>query len=143
MAFGNPYGDKWSPEMAAEWIQRLNSEFDITEFALADTVGVSTLENIKQMFEMVLPEFPNLRIGAHLHATTDDTSGKVQAAFDSGCRNFDSAIKGLGGCPMAEDDLVGNVATEILFQTLDKNEFPHIDQTQFADAMMLSNDVFL
>ncbi|HAW20674.1 MAG TPA: hydroxymethylglutaryl-CoA lyase [Flavobacteriales bacterium] len=143
MAFGNPYGDKWSPEMAAEWIQRLHREFDITEFALADTVGVSTEENIKQMFEMVLPEFPKLRIGAHLHATAEDTSGKVQAAYDSGCRNFDSAIKGLGGCPMAEDDLVGNVATEILFKTLNSSEIEHIDQNQFADAMMLSNEVFL
>jgi hydroxymethylglutaryl-CoA lyase len=142
MAFGNPYGDKWAPGIAIGWVQRL-SGMGIKIFALSDTIGVSDPKNIKFLFESLIPEFPKLEIGAHLHTTPDKWEEKIKAAYDSGCRRFDSAIKGFGGCPMAEDKLTGNMPTENLLAWLIRNKVPTgIKMKEFELAMGLSLDTF-
>jgi hydroxymethylglutaryl-CoA lyase len=142
MAFGNPYGDKWSPEIAISWVQRL-SGYGVKLFALSDTIGVSNPQNIQFLFKSLIPEFPSLEFGAHLHTTPDKWEEKVKAAYDSGCRRFDSAIKGFGGCPMAEDQLTGNMPTEHLLSWLDRHKVPHkIKKGAFADAMALAVATF-
>ncbi len=111
MAFGNPYGDVWSPEIAINWCKELQ-QMGIEFLPLADTIGCSTPQNITQLFTALIPEFKNVEFGAHLHSTKQKSLEKIIAAYTSGCRSFDVAIHGFGGCPMAADDLTGNIATE-------------------------------
>lgn len=120
MAFGNPYGDVWNSDIAIDWTKKL-SQLGIKIFAMADTIGVSNPENITYLFSKLIPEFPDLEIGAHLHTTPDKWEEKVEAACNAGCRRFDSAIKGFGGCPMATDKLTGNMPTENLLSYFNKN----------------------
>lgn len=111
MGFGNPYGDAYSPELAAEWVDKMN-QLEIPIIALSDTIGCSTPENIDFLFKTLIPAFPKMEIGAHLHTTPDTWEEKVKAAYEAGCRRFDGALKGIGGCPMAADQLTGNMPTE-------------------------------
>jgi len=142
MAFGNPYGDIWNSDIVIEWTQKL-AELGIKTIALSDTVGVSNKENISYLFSNIVPEFPELEIGAHLHTTPDSWEEKVDAAYKNGCRRFDGAIKGFGGCPMAADDLTGNMATEHLIQYLDKNQIENgIDGNEFNNSMLKAIEVF-
>jgi hydroxymethylglutaryl-CoA lyase len=120
MAFGNPYGDDWSPELAIKWSKRLN-EMGVKILALSDTIGCSTPNNITELFGALIPKLKDVRFGAHLHSTRATALEKIEAAFNSGCRNFDVAIHGFGGCPMAKDDLTGNLATEDLESFARKN----------------------
>lgn len=144
MAFGNPYGDEWSAYIVAHWAERLMSEFGIKNLALSDTVGVSDQKTISMLFNKLVPEFPEVNIGAHLHTTPDAWEEKVAAAINSGCTRFDSAIKGYGGCPMAKDDLTGNMATENLLVYLNTNGIAHnINMEAFNEAMLISNEIFL
>ena len=113
MAFGNPYGDVWSPEIAINWCKHLQ-QMGIKFLPLADTIGCSTPKNITQLFSALIPEFKNVEFGAHLHSTSQKSLEKIHAAFYNGCRSFDVAVHGFGGCPMAADDLTGNIATEDL-----------------------------
>ena len=113
MAFGNPYGDAWHADIAIDWCKKL-SALGIKDLALADTTGSSTPETIAQLFSALLPELKNVELGAHLHSTPDKYLEKIKAAYDSGCRNFDVAVHGFGGCPMAKEELTGNIATESL-----------------------------
>lgn len=113
MAFGNPYGDVWNPDIAINWCKQLQ-QLGIKHLPLADTIGCSTPENIKQLFGALIPEFKHVEFGAHLHSTQATALEKIDAAFWSGCRSFDVAVHGFGGCPMAADDLTGNIATEDL-----------------------------
>ncbi|HZR28989.1 MAG TPA: hydroxymethylglutaryl-CoA lyase [Terriglobales bacterium] len=117
MAFGNPYGDLWNEEEVIEGV-RILSDMDIRTISLADTVGVSSVEKITSIVKPVIAEFGDLEIGVHLHSRPETSVEKVLAAYDAGCRRFDSAIGGLGGCPFAQDDLVGNIATEVVLQAL-------------------------
>lgn len=142
MAFGNPYGDPWSGELAAQWTERLSNELGIQIIALADTVGVSDTDNIIELFETIVPAFPNVTIGAHLHTRPQDASKKVTAAYDAGCRRFDAAIKGYGGCPMAEDELVGNLATEQLITTLTNLDDVRVNKERFTEALSLASETF-
>jgi hydroxymethylglutaryl-CoA lyase len=119
MAFGNPYGDAWSPEVALHWVDRLVKELGVGIIALSDTVGVARPEDITSMFRALIPALPTVEFGAHLHCTPENWKVKTQAAWDGGCRRFDGAIKGYGGCPMAEDELVGNLQTELFVHHLD------------------------
>ena len=138
MAFGNPYEDEWSSDIVVGWTKRL-AQMGIKIIALSDTIGVSNPENISYLFSKVVPEFKEVEIGAHLHTTPDKWEEKVNAAYLSGCRRFDSAIKGYGGCPMATDKLTGNMPTEKLLSYFDKNNIvTGIDKTYFAEAMNLS-----
>lgn len=112
MAFGNPYGDPWNADIALHWTDRLVNELGVRIIALSDTVGVAHPEDISAMFSALIPAMPQVEFGAHLHARPDNWQPKTDAAWNAGCRRFDGALKGYGGCPMAEDDLVGNLAME-------------------------------
>ena len=117
MGFGNPYGDPWSPELVGEWVARL-SQMGIRRISLSDTVGVAQPQTITSLFEHLLSVHSKIFFGAHLHAKPNEATEKIQAAYVGGCRAFDSAIRGLGGCPMAKDALTGNVPTEKLLSFL-------------------------
>src|SRR5713101_3955409 len=117
MAFGNPYGDLWNEDEVIEGV-RILSDMDIRTISLADTVGVSSVEKIASIVKPVMSEFAEQEIGVHLHSRPDVAAEKILAAYDSGCRRFDSAIGGLGGCPFAQDELVGNIPTERVLQAL-------------------------
>ncbi|MEO5776170.1 MAG: hydroxymethylglutaryl-CoA lyase, partial [Flavobacterium sp.] len=113
MAFGNPYGDAWHADIAIDWCKKLNA-IGIDHLALADTTGSSTPQTITELFSALIPELKGVELGAHLHSTSTKSPEKIRAAYESGCRSFDVAIHGYGGCPMAADDLTGNIATEDL-----------------------------
>ncbi|MBL6729702.1 MAG: hydroxymethylglutaryl-CoA lyase [Bacteroidia bacterium] len=117
MGFGNPYGDPWSPALVAEWVEKL-AQRGVERISLSDTVGVAQPKIISSLFEHLLHSHPQVYFGAHLHANPNEATSKIEAAFNGGCRAFDSAIRGLGGCPMAKDELTGNVPTEKLISFL-------------------------
>ena len=117
MAFGNPYGDDWSVDEVVEAVALLEIQ-EIRTISLADTVGVAPPEKIREVVSTVMAKYDYLEIGVHLHSRPDQAAAKIIAAYDAGCRRFDSAIGGLGGCPFAQDDLVGNIATETLIESL-------------------------
>lgn len=117
MAFGNPYGDLWNAEEVVEAVGIL-ANMDIRQISLADTVGVATPEQVHDLVDAVIKAYDHLEIGAHLHGTRAEAADKVLAAYNAGCRRFDSAIGGLGGCPFAQNELVGNVPTEIAVDAL-------------------------
>lgn len=142
MAFGNPYGDEWSSDVAIAWTKRL-AGLGIKIIALSDTIGVSNPENISFLFSRLVPEFPRIEIGAHLHTTPDTWEEKVHAAYSNGCKRFDSAIKGFGGCPMATDKLTGNMPTEKLLSYFTKNKIvTGINEQAFNDSLLLAGTTF-
>ena len=113
MGFGNPYGDPWNVEIVGEWTEKLAS-MGVNILSLSDTIGSSTPEVISYLFSNLIPKYPNIEFGAHLHTTPDSWFEKVDSAYKAGCTRFDGAIKGYGGCPMAKDELTGNMPTEKL-----------------------------
>jgi hydroxymethylglutaryl-CoA lyase len=117
MAFGNPYGDDWSLGQVAEACDQL-AESGVTEISLADTVGLATPSRVSETLGYALAAHPDVHIGVHLHARRGEAAAKIRAAYHAGCRRFDSALGGLGGCPFAQDELVGNIPTEILLAEL-------------------------
>jgi hydroxymethylglutaryl-CoA lyase len=119
MAFGNPYGEAWSSELVTESCVQLD-DIGIKTISLADTVGVASADTISRTVAAVLAKRDDIEVGVHLHARLADAAGHIRAAYEAGCRRFDSAIGGLGGCPFAQDELVGNVPTELLIQTLEE-----------------------
>lgn len=142
MAFGNPYGEAWNAEIVAEWTAKL-AALDIQLFMPSDTIGSSNKESISAVYGLLNKEFPKLQIGAHLHTTPDSWEEKLQAAWDNGCRRFDSALKGLGGCPMAKDDLTGNMPTERVLQFLEERGVDSgINDGAWAEALLLSSQTF-
>lgn len=143
MAFGNPYGDLWHADIAAEWASRLHHDLGIEILALSDTIGTSNGESITNLFSTLIPHLPNVTFGAHLHTTPFSWKEKMEAAYNAGCRRFDGAIKGFGGCPMAADDLTGNMATENIISFLDEvNAETNIDKELFSKSMAISSRVF-
>ncbi len=142
MGFGNPYDDAYSPELAAEWVDKMSS-LDIPVVALSDTIGCSTPENIDYLFRTLIPAFPKMEIGAHLHTTPHTWEEKVAAAYMAGCRRFDGALKGIGGCPMAADVLTGNMPTENMIQYFEAQQLPlHLNKEALMDAMLMAQDIF-
>lgn len=142
MAFGNPYGDPWNSDIAIEWTSKL-SQLGIKIIALADTVGVSNPESISYLFSKLVPRFKDIEIGAHLHSTPETRIEKITAAYASGCRRFDVAIHGYGGCPMANDDLVGNLSTESLLEFSSTNKIElDLKMEEFSKSLLLANSVF-
>ena len=132
MGFGNPYGDEWSPTLALTWAEKLVNELGISTLALSDTIGCATAESVRGLFEVFSSELPGTELGAHFHVKPNQSYSLLDAAFGAGCRRFDVAFKGMGGCPMANDDLTGNLGTEELLlwmalnkidTMLDKNAF--------------------
>ncbi len=142
MGFGNPYGDMWSVEICQRWVDKL-ADMDVKIMALSDTIGIATPESISYLFKYLIPPYPDVEFGAHLHTQPQNWFPKIDAAYKSGCRRFDAAIKGYGGCPMAKDDLTGNMATENLLQYFeDKNINLSLDKIEFGKAMNLALKIF-
>lgn len=143
MAFGNPYGDQWSSDIVCEWAARLVQELDIEIIAPSDTIGTSTPQNIVDIFSTLIRELPEVEFGAHLHTTPDSWREKVEAVMESGCRRMDGALKGFGGCPMAKDDLTGNMPTEKVIGYLRENEIETgLDDQALEEALRISVEVF-
>lgn len=142
MAFGNPYGEFWKWQDVDYWANRFN-EMGIKNILLSDTTGVATTETISLLFEKIPPKFPEINFGAHFHNRYEDSYKKLKAAYDKGCRGFDSAIKGIGGCPMAKDDLVGNMPTEQVFNFMSVEKID-IQQNllHFEAAYNKAKDIF-
>ena len=114
MGFGNPYGDEWHPDIVASWSEKLHEKLDVNILALSDTIGVATPEIVSDLFSTLIPAHPNVEFGGHLHTMPENAHSLIEAAYTAGCRRFDGAIKGFGGCPMAADDLTGNMPTELM-----------------------------
>lgn len=142
MGFGNPYGDAWNAEIVGNWVEEL-AKIGISILSLSDTVGIANPKSIAYLFSHLIPEYPDIEFGAHLHTQAHNWQEKIEAAYVSGCMRFDAAIRGYGGCPMAKDDLTGNMATENLLYYLDnKNTEIDIDRKAFNRAMALALEVF-
>lgn len=142
MGFGNPYGDPWSVEIVGEWTEKLSS-FGVKILSLSDTIGSSTPEDIDYLFSNLIPSYPQIEFGAHLHTTPTKWHEKVDSAFKAGCRRFDGAIKGYGGCPMAKDELTGNMPTEKLLSYFTANKVvTNIKPMSFESAYNKALEVF-
>ncbi|MBC9915046.1 hydroxymethylglutaryl-CoA lyase [Chitinophaga varians] len=142
MGFGNPYEDPYSPEIVLRWVDEM-AKMDITTISLADTVGVANPEVITSLFRQLIPAYPRVEFGAHFHSAPHNWQEKVQAAWEQGCRRFDSAIKGIGGCPMAKDELVGNLSTENMIWFCQQHQVPlTLDMTALQAAQQLADVVF-
>jgi len=142
MGFGNPYGDPWNVDIVQRWVDELVN-LEITIFQLSDTIGVANPANIAYLFSSLIPAYPKLEIGAHFHTQPQNWEEKVRTAFENGCRRFDGAIRGFGGCPMAKDDLTGNMPTENLVAFFEKErEKTGIDLQEFRAAMRQASQVF-
>jgi hydroxymethylglutaryl-CoA lyase len=142
MGFGNPYGDPWNVEIVQYWVNHL-AEMDIRIMALSDTIGVSNPENIQYLFANLIPPYPDVEFGAHLHTQPHNWREKVEAAYNSGCRRFDSAMKGYGGCPMAKDELTGNMPTEKMVSYFNENLIDTgLNRESFNEAMDIVPEVF-
>ena len=142
MAFGNPYGESWDVDIVAKWSEVL-ANMGIKTLALSDTIGVSSKETITPLFSQLIPEFQEVTFGAHLHTTPQTWKEKVLAAYQAGCTRFDTAIQGFGGCPMAKDDLTGNMPTEKLLSFLNEHkEDAGLNALAFESAFNKSIEVF-
>lgn len=142
MGFGNPYGDEWNTDIVARWVQKI-IDLDVKIISIADTVGIANEKDIAIVFKNLAADFSIIELGAHLHCKPDNWHAKVNAAYSNGCMRFDSAMKGFGGCPFAEDDLVGNLATENLLQFLhDKNISTSVNKALFNEALLGASKVF-
>ncbi|TNE71413.1 MAG: hydroxymethylglutaryl-CoA lyase [Bacteroidetes bacterium] len=143
MGFGNPYGEHWSPEIVAKWAQKLNEKLDIKIQALSDTIGCATVEGVRDLFTTLSMSLPDVEFGAHLHTVPENAEGLVQAAYNAGCRRFDGAIKGFGGCPMAKNDLTGNMPTErMLHWFATQGIETGLNDDRFEEAMSFSSQIF-
>lgn len=143
MGFGNPYGDRYNEEILLKWAdEMINKEIKI--ISLADTVGLATPEQISLALKSLIPEYPETIIGVHLHSTPKNWEEKFKAAVDAGCKRFDGALKGIGGCPMAQDDLVGNMNTELIISYLEKKEqISGLNKEALQKSLQLASEIFV
>jgi hydroxymethylglutaryl-CoA lyase len=142
MGFGNPYGDPWNVEIVQKWVNEL-IPLGIGIFSLSDTIGCSNPDNISYLFSSLIPAYPEIEFGAHLHTQPATWKEKIEAAWQSGCRRFDGALNGLGGCPMARDELTGNMATENLIGYFDSvNAGLTINRAAFFHSLQMVGNVF-
>ena len=139
MAFGNPYGENYHPNIVAELTEKLH-QLDVGIVALSDTIGVSDPTNIAPLFSTLIKEYPTIEFGSHFHTNPDKWEEKVDSAYQNGCRRFDTAIKGFGGCPMAKDDLTGNMPTEKLITYF--TEDLKLNKDEFEKSLEISNSIF-
>jgi hydroxymethylglutaryl-CoA lyase len=143
MGFGNPYDEIWNPEIVLKWSKVLNEKLGIEILALSDTIGIAKEQDVTDLFKVLQAELKEVEFGAHFHTRPETTNKLIEAAYDAGCRRFDSAVKGFGGCPMAKDDLTGNLPTESLLSWFNENSVLHpIDQLQFQEAYDFSSRIF-
>jgi hydroxymethylglutaryl-CoA lyase len=142
MGFGNPYGDPWNVDIVGEWTEKL-STMGVKILSLSDTVGSSTPDVIRYLFSNLIAQYPKIEFGAHLHTTPDKWFEKIDAAYDAGCRRYDGAIQGFGGCPMAKDDLTGNMPTEKLLSYFTvKKENTGLNPLSFESAYNEASKLF-
>ena len=142
MGFGNPYGDPWNVDIVGNWTERLG-KMGVKIISLSDTIGSSNPENIEYLFSSLIPKYPEIEFGAHLHTTPSSWFEKVDAAYKAGCRRFDGAIQGFGGCPMAKDELTGNMPTEKLVSYFTKRQpVNNLDALSFESAFNEASKLF-
>lgn len=141
MGFGNPYGDPWDVNIVGEWTERL-SKMGVNILSLSDTVGTSNPENINYLFSNLIPQYSKIEFGAHLHTTPASWFEKMDAAYQAGCKRFDGAIQGFGGCPMAKDDLTGNMPTEKVLSYLTTKKASHLQAMAFESAYNEATKIF-
>ncbi len=141
MGFGNPYGDPWNVEIVGEWTEKL-SQMGVKILSLSDTIGSSNPESIDYLFSNLIPQYPEIEFGAHLHTTPTTWFEKVDAAYKAGCMRFDGAIQGFGGCPMAKDELTGNMPTEKLLSYFTKQKLNNLNAMSFESAYNEASKIF-
>ncbi|NNE29690.1 MAG: hydroxymethylglutaryl-CoA lyase, partial [Saprospiraceae bacterium] len=142
MGFGNPYGDDWNADIVFKWVKELDKR-GIKILSLSDTIGVSNPTTISYIFKNLIPEFSHLNLGAHLHTQPHNWREKVHAAYESGCRRFDGALKGYGGCPMARDELTGNMPTEnMVFYFEEREEDLQLNKDHLLTSMVVAANTF-
>ena len=141
MGFGNPYGDPWNVDIVGEWTERL-AKMGVNILSLSDTIGSSNPETIDYLFSNLIPKYPEIEFGAHLHTTPTTWFEKVDAAFKAGCRRFDGAIQGFGGCPMAKDELTGNMPTEKMLSYFTQKKAHSLNAMSFESAYNEASKIF-
>ncbi len=141
MGFGNPYGDPWNVDIVADWTEKL-SKMGVKIISLSDTIGSSNAENIRYLFSNLIPRYPSIEFGAHLHTTPNSWFEKIDAAYFAGCKRFDGAIQGFGGCPMAKDELTGNMPTEKLLSYFTSKKNNNLDALSFESAFNEATKIF-
>jgi hydroxymethylglutaryl-CoA lyase len=143
MGFGNPYGDPYSEEIVFDWVNKIVN-LGVPIISLADTVGLATPEQVFSITSYLVNKLPQHQVGVHLHSSPHNREAKIAAAWRAGCRRFDGALKGIGGCPLANDELVGNIDTEWLISYLEQYEvLPGLNKTALAKSANLANEIFL
>jgi hydroxymethylglutaryl-CoA lyase len=143
MGFGNPYGDLYDEEIVFEWVNKLVA-MDIGIISLADTVGVATPAQVYDMTSYLVESLPGVEIGVHLHSTPANWEQKLDAAIKAGCKRFDGALKGIGGCPMADDELVGNMNTELMIEYFESNGMlPALNKEALTNSLRLATEIFI
>ena len=142
MGFGNPYGDRYSEEIVFEWVNRLVA-MDIGIISLADTVGLATAEQVYDMTEYLVDSLPGTEIGVHLHSTPENWKEKLEAAVKAGCKRFDGALKGIGGCPMADDELVGNMNSELMINYFEQHKLlDELNKEALTESLWIAGEIF-
>jgi hydroxymethylglutaryl-CoA lyase len=143
MAFGNPYDDDWSPKIALNYIRQL-VQMGVEVISLADTVGLATPDQVYALTETLITTFPQIESGVHLHSRRENSIEKLEAAFSAGCRRFDGALNGIGGCPMAGDELVGNMDSLLMIDYFKKKKvLPELNEQALEKSIRLANDIFI
>jgi len=143
MGFGNPYGEEWNPALVLSWSERLHKDFGVSILALSDTIGCADPSDIRTLFPILQAELPKVEFGAHFHTVREKAAVVIEAAYEAGCRRFDTAVKGFGGCPMAKDELTGNLATEqLLAWMFERKVYTGLDMDAFQKAFLASNAIF-
>lgn len=143
MGFGNPYGDAYNSDIAIEWVDKL-SQLGVSIFSMSDTVGVSNPDNISTIFSHLIQAFPTIEFGAHFHSTKETALEKINAAYMNQCIRFDSALNGIGGCPMAQNDLVGNLATEQVIAYFEQQQIDlQLNKVALEEAMLMASRIFI
>ncbi len=143
MGFGNPYGDDYNEEILFKWADEMIN-LDVRILSLADTVGLATAQQISFALNALIPQYRNVTIGVHLHASASNWQHKLQAAIDAGCQRFDGALKGIGGCPMAQDDLVGNMDTVNILDLLqEQKKLSNIDFNALQKSLQIASEIFI
>lgn len=143
MGFGNPYDEEWHPDIVTMWAEKLHDKLDVKIQALSDTIGVATPEIVESVFESLITNISSVEFGAHLHTVPENAMALVEAAYSAGCKRFDGAIKGFGGCPMAKDDLTGNMPTELMLNWFEENKITDgINKNAFETAMNKAVAIF-
>lgn len=143
MGFGNPYGDRYSEEIVFEWVNRLVA-MDIGIISLADTVGIATPEQVYDVTNYLVDSLPGTEIGVHLHSTPQNWIEKLRAAIKAGCKRFDGALKGIGGCPMADDELVGNMNSELMINYFEEQGLLNgLNKEALAESLSIAEEIFI